>query len=70
MGVYEKNKLCYILFQDTSIIIVNNDTAKYYIFKRVPITEKIFSKIDEGVLTVDEISELSMEFPGKSDIML
>lgn len=70
MGVYEKNKLCYILFQDTSIIIVNNDTAKYYVFKRVPFTEKIFSRIDEVVLTEEEISRLSIEFSEKSDIVL
>ncbi|VOR73570.1 Uncharacterised protein [Streptococcus pneumoniae] len=33
MGVYVKNKLCYIIFQEQSILVVNNDIAKYYVFE-------------------------------------
>lgn len=59
VGFFVKNRLCYFLVQDTKIVIVNNDTAKYYIFKPETTLKTILRLVENHNVTQDEINRLS-----------
>lgn len=69
MGVYVKNKLCYIIFQEQSILVVNNDIAKYYVFEDSPVLNCLLSALENNILTNDKLDRISKQLSENIDIL-
>lgn len=69
MGVYVKNKLCYIIFQEQSILVVNNDIAKYYVFEDSPVLNCLLSALENNILTNDKLDRISQQLSENIDIL-